>query len=147
MAQPYLATGVIKGGEFRMRGREQFVAWAKRQRDGEYTVTFERLFATRSVEQNAVYWAGYVTPISEFTGYTKNEVHELLKRRCLPEHKRRVKKIEIVSRKTGETIDEYEVDNSTTTTLNKPEFSEFLQNIELLAAEIGVPVGSIREMS
>ena len=144
MSQAFVTTGRIEKGELKVRNRRSLDAWSKQQRDGEYTVTIERAHATRSLEQNKAYWAGFVKPLSEHTGYTPNELHAYLKSRFLPTHKRQTKTL-LLHNRQGEVIDEYEVDLSTTTTLNRVEFGEYLHDISVFAAELGVTVGSSRE--
>ena len=128
-----------------MRNRRAIEAWAKRQRDGEYTATFERLHATRSLDQNALYFAGFVKPLADEFGWTQNDMHAYLKARFLPEHKRKTKTLTMINRRTGEVIDQLVVDLSSTTQLNKIEFGEYLRDIQVWAGEQGVEVGSNRE--
>lgn len=144
MAQEFVTTGVIKQGQLKVRNRQPLEEWAKRQRDGEYTVTIQRAHATRSLEQNSLYWVGFVQPLSEHTGYTRDEMHAYLKARFLPAEKRRMKRL-LLHNRQGDVIDEYEIDLSTTTTLNRIDFSEYLKAIEVFAAELGVTVGRIRD--
>jgi len=68
-------------------------------------------------------------------------MHAYLKARFLPPE-RRVSKMLLLHNANGEVIDEYEIDLSTTTTLNKIEFSEYLHAIQVFAGELGVIVGS-----
>lgn len=143
--KPFVTTAVVKGGKLAVRNRPQLERWASLERDGEYTVTIERAHATRSLEQNALYWAGFVNPIAEYCGETPRVMHEYLKTRFLPSHRRKTKTIVLANRRTGEVLDEYEVDLSSTTTLNKVDFSEYLSAIQVFAASLGVTVGSKRE--
>lgn len=144
MNKEFLTTGRIERGQLKIRNRKDLDAWASQQRDGEYTVVVERQHATRSLEQNALYHVGYVRPLAEHTGYTVKEMHAYLKARFLPTHKRQ-SKILLLHDQHGVVIDEYEIDLSTTTVLNKVEFTEYLQAIDVFAADLGVIVGSKRE--
>ena len=146
IGKPFVTTASIEAGQIRVRNRPALEAWAKCERDGEYTATFERQHATRNLEQNALYWAGYVTPLADHTGYTHNEMHAYLKARFLPTQKRRRKTL-LLHNQHGEIIDEYEIDLSTTTTLNKLEFSDYLRDIGIFAGELGVEVGTNREVA
>ena len=141
----FVTTAFKKGEEYRLRNRPALDAWMKRQRDGEFTVTFERAHATRNLEQNALYHAGFVKPLADEFGWTTKDMHAYLKARFLPDHKRRTKTLTLMNRRTGEVIDEIVIDASTTTMLNKVEFSEYLRDIQVWAAEHNVPVGSNRE--
>lgn len=145
MAKGFTTTAVIEKGVLKMRNRPKLEAWAKQQRDGEYTMTLERHVAIRNLEQNALYWAGFVKPLADEFGWTQNDMHAYLRQRFLPAHKRHVKHLALVNRRTGEYVDEMEIDLSTTTTLNKVEFSEYLRDIQVWAGEQGVEVGSNRE--
>lgn len=143
--KPFITTAVVKDGKIAVRNRPLLERWASMERDGEYTVVIERQHATRSLDQNAVYFAGFVKPLADEFGWTTNDMHEYLKRRFLPQHRRKEKRLDMVNRKTGEVIDSMYLDLSTTTTLNKVEFSEYLRDIQVWAAEHGVTVGSNRE--
>jgi hypothetical protein len=104
------------------------------------TITVEKQHATRSVDQNALYWAGYVNPLADYTGYTPLEMHAYLKKRFLPKQR-----IEIVDKRSGVVVDEQDLEQLTTTTLNKIEFGEYLDEIKAFALDLGVIVGSNRE--
>lgn len=115
------------------------------QRDGEFTVTFERAHAVRSHIQNSLYWSGFVKPLADEFGWTMQDMHEYLKRRFMPPHKRKEKRLTLVNRRTGEVIEDMYLDLTTTTDLNRIEFSEYLRDIQVWAAEQGVDVGSSRD--
>lgn len=132
-------TGVVKGGKLTVRHRKQFDAWLKKLHEGEVIVTVEKAHATRSLEQNRLYFAGYVNPIAEYTGYSPKWVHAYLKKRFLPANRL------LIQDATGVVVDDVEVDALTTTTLNKVEFGEYLHAIEEFAIGLGVVVGSNRE--
>lgn len=145
MSQSFVTTGFIEAGEFKIRNGKAAKAWAATKRNGEeYTVTFERLHATRSVDQNSLYFAGYVKPLAEELGWTINDMHAYLKKRFLPASKRKTKTLLLHNKRTGEVVDEFELDLSTTTNLNKLEFSDYIRDIGIFAAELGVDVGSNR---
>lgn len=121
----FVTTGCVEGGVLRIRNRAKLEAEFKTWKDGEVTVTIERAHATRSLDQNALYWAGYVQPIADYTGNSVDWTHAYLKNRFLPKQR-----IEIVDRKTGVVVDEQDLAQLTTTTLNRVEFSEYLKAIE-----------------
>ncbi len=103
--------------------------------DGEVLITVEPARAIRSKEANALYWAGYVRPLADYTGYTPAQMHAYLKRRFLPKQK-----IVIVGR-DDVPVDYQELDALTTTTLTTAAFSIFLEEIEVFAESLRVPVG------
>jgi hypothetical protein len=146
VSKEFATTAVIQQGSLKVRNRQALESWASRERDGEYLVTVARQQATRSLEMNALYWVGFVRPLAEHTGYTSNEMHAYLKARFLPTHKRRVKHL-LLHDKHGAVIDEYVIDMSTTTVLTKPEFGDYLHEIQVFAAELGVVVGGNTEAS
>lgn len=99
----------------------------KGKRDCELVVILEKKHATRSLAQNAWYFGGIVAAISDYTGYTPDEVHEFCKAKFLPN---RV----TMADKNGEVVEEVVVGRSTST-LNKIEFSDYIENIRKWAAE------------
>lgn len=136
-------TGFVKDGVLKLRNAKAVAAEFENWRDCEVTVTIERAHATRSVDQNALYWAGYVNPIAEYTGNSPKLVHAFLKNKFLPKER-----IEIVDRKSGVVLEETMLEALTTTTLNKVEFGEYLHEIEEWVIDTfhgAVEVGSNRE--
>lgn len=129
-------TGRIAGRKLQMRKPKDLERQlAKFPASCEVSIRIKQLSAIRSLEQNSLYWSGYVQPLSEHTGYTSDEIHAFLKAKFLP------KKLAFCDG-NGEVIGEYVV-GGTTTTLNKIEFGEYLCHIEEWAAtELGVMVGT-----
>jgi len=85
-------------------------------------ITIQKLKSTRSLQQNRLWWL-YVTIIAKDVGYTKEEMHEILKFKFLKREK--------VDEKTGE-IFEY---IGSTTKLNKSEFSDLISDLIQWAAQ------------
>ncbi len=139
MAKAYVTTGRVEKGALKIRNRARMDAFFKNVRDCEVTVTIEKAHATRSADQNALYWAGYIQPLSDYTGYTPLEMHAYLKKRFLP-----TKQL-LIQDANGVVVDETAIEALSTTTLNKVEFGEYLHEIEAFALELGVTVGSNRE--
>jgi len=105
----------------------------RRRRNCDLEIIIERKHATRSLAQNAFYWAVVIQHLSEYTGYLPDEVHELLKAKFLPKRL-------AVTDGNGEVKDEFVI-GGTTTRLNKLEFGEFIANIQQWAAEaLGVVI-------
>jgi hypothetical protein len=123
----FVCTGVNTGGSFKMRGRPQLESFFKAQRDGEYAITFERLKATRSPQANAYYFGVVLHLLSEYTGYTVEELHEWAKQRFLPQEL-------AICDGNGEVVDGL-VLGGTTTTLSKNEFWEYVERIRSFAWE------------
>lgn len=143
-SKPFETTAIKKDGRIRLRNNRSFEEFTAILREGqELIVTFERAHATRSLDQNALYWAGYVNPIAEYTGNSPKWVHAYLKQKFLPKQR-----IEIVDKKTGVVIDEQDLAQLTTTLLNKIEFGDYLREIEEWVVEEfhgNLIVGSNRE--
>lgn len=136
MAKELASSGFIKAGVLMIRNRRQLDKALARWKDGEVTITIEQAHATRSLEQNALYWVAYVNPLAEYTGYSPKWMHAYLKKRFLPS--RRL----LIQDKHGVVVDERDIDALTTTTLNKVDFGEYLHAIEEFALELNVTVGS-----
>jgi hypothetical protein len=138
-----VATGYVKRGKLTVRHRQRLVAALARWKDCDVIVTVEKAHATRSLEQNSLYWAGYVEPVAEYTGNSAMWVHGFFKKRFLPKQQ-----FDIVDPRTGEVLDTDDLDQPTTTVLNKVEFSEYLNAIEEWTLDTFhglVTVGSDRE--
>ncbi len=85
-------------------------------------IVIEKLKSKRSHQQNSYWWA-LITILSCDIGYTKEEIHQICKYKFLKREK--------VNEKTGE-IYEY---LTSTTKLNKSEFSEMTSELIRWAAE------------
>lgn len=103
----------------------------KGSRPCDVNVVFERLSATRSPRQNRAYWGVTVEALSTYTGYTKDEIHELIKARFL------TKKLLVAHADTGEVVEEITIGTSTAR-LEKMPFSELMRQVqEWAATELG----------
>jgi hypothetical protein len=125
----FTLTAERRQGRFRVRGWNRFLQVLKTWRDGEYTVTIARKHATRSVDQNRLYWGVYVRTLSDYTGYSPDEMHEVLKAKFLP------KRLAIADG-NGEVQNEFVIGGSTTK-LNVIEFGDYLAAIHDWAAQLG----------
>jgi len=81
---------------------------------------------SRSTKQNKLYWEWIGTVISPELGYTKDEVHMLLRDKFLGYNE--------VTTKKGETIRELK----STTKLKVGEFKDYLEAIDMFVAEYGI---------
>lgn len=127
MTQDFVTTGAVEGGKLLLRNRKAFNEALSSMKDGEVLVTVARARATRSLSQNAWYWGVIVELISEHTGYTPDEVHELLKAKFIP------KKL-AVQDGNGEIKGEFVIGGSTQK-LNKLTFGEYCEAIRQWAAQ------------
>lgn len=87
-------------------------------------ITINKQKSTRSLQQNKYYWSGVVPILSIELGYSKDEIHDLLKYKFL---KRNI----IVG-------NEEEIIVKSTTELTKSEFMEFIASIQQWAAELNI---------
>lgn len=76
----------------------------------------------RSPEANRYYWGCVVTPLAEFCGYTREEMHEALKERFLRDRENERDGLIRLRSTTG---------------LDTKEFSDFVTHCQRLAAELG----------
>ncbi len=140
MTSAATATGRIEQGKLQVRGRQDFERQIRQLRDGEVVVTVERRHATRSLDQNAYWWGVCVELVSNHTGYTPDEIHELAKQMFLPKRL-------AVTDGNGEIKGEFVV-GGTTTTLNKVEFGEFIESFRRWAAtDLGVVIPDPNEVT
>lgn len=122
-----VTTCSIRNGRMDVRNRQRLAEEVKHAPDGEYTLTLSRKRATRSVQSNRYYWGVVVELLSDHTGYTPDEIHEVLKAKFIP------KRLS-VSDGNGEIKGEFVI-GGTTTEMNKLEFGEFITRIREWAAE------------
>lgn len=133
---PIVTTGTVDEHGLHVRVSPKTRALLKRVKTGtELQITIEKLHATRSLLQNALWWAAVITPIADYTGYTKDETHELLKMILLPRHR-------VVADKNGEVVGDFVMGGSTTK-LNKVEFGELIERAIKWAGET---LGLVLEM-
>ena len=122
--------GEIRKGKLCVKHADSFSQQLARLRDGAVQITVERKFANRSQKQNAYYFAVVLALISEHTGYHVDELHEHFKKEFLP------RKLALAA-PTGEVLQESVIGN-TTTTLDTVQFTEYIERIRQVAAEMGI---------
>jgi hypothetical protein len=123
---PLILHAQLVSGRLKLN-RRKLTDLLRTRRDCELMIVIERKHATRSLAQNAYYHAAIVGSISDHTGYTPDEVHEILKAKFLP------KKLAIADA-NGEVVDEFVIGGSTTK-LNKIQFTDYIDAIRQWAAE------------
>ena len=112
----------VDGGKV-VAGRSKLIKAIQTFQTSSLTVTLEPKRRKRTSPQNALWWV-YMTYLSEATGYTKDEIHEICKYQFLQSQK--------VDEKTGETFPYLR----STTSLSKQEFSELLEQLFIWAAQV-----------
>jgi hypothetical protein len=73
--------GKIARGKLEMS--EDFYAQIQRLEGSEIDLTLEKHKSTRSMSQNKYYWSVIVKMISDETGYSTDEAHEIIKAKFL----------------------------------------------------------------
>jgi hypothetical protein len=122
-----VTTGFVRKGRLEIRNRKRFTGELSRMRDGEVLVMITKKHATRSAQANRYYWGVVVELLAQHTGYTPEEIHEILKARFIP------KKLSVANG-NGEIKGEFVI-GGTTTSMNKLEFGEYITSIRQWAAE------------
>lgn len=135
-----IGAGSIKDGRLFIRNRAAFDSGLSTLRDGcqvEIAVTLLR--ATRSIQQNRWYWGVCVALLSEHTGYSPDEMHDLLKAKFIPKHL-------AVSNGNGVIVDHFVIGGSTRS-LNTVEFKDYTESIQVWAADaLGVVIPDPNEV-
>jgi hypothetical protein len=137
MATEAVTTGLVNRGRLKLRATPAFQHQLQSFRDGPVTITIERKTATRSTQANRLYWGVYVKALSDHTGYSPDEIHEILKAKFLP------KKLAICDG-NGEVLDEYVIGGSTTK-LDVIEFGDYLNAIHEWAVSLNCPLPELDE--
>ena len=113
-------TGTVEKGKLRVNLKEQFQGYLDKL-SGAVEVIVKPYKANRSDNQNRYYWGVVVPMIADETGYTKDEMHEILRGLFL-----------------GDTVNVYgkEVKISrSTASLKTSEFEEYLEKCRGWASE------------
>src|SRR5690349_20847265 len=115
--------GLDFGSEF---NKLRFKEWLKEHEGAKLRI--EDIVPVRSMSQHRHYWV-YMEAVSRETGHTPEEIHEWAKRKFLPPRYITVRGEEFLM-------------PTSTTTLSKTEFGEYLDRI---CAEVGVPLPDPQE--
>lgn len=94
---------------------------------GLYTVEIEKEKSKRSLDQNAYLWGVVYKTIAESTGHTEQEIHEYLKRVCLPPQIAKIMGKEIKL-------------PASTTNLDKGAFGQYIERIRAEIAPLGISI-------
>lgn len=122
-----VASAQVKSGRLFFRNRRLFDEQVRTLKDGwDVEVTVKRLRASRSIKANAYWWGVCVQLVSEHTGYTPEEVHEIAKQMFIP-------KALAICDGNGEVKGEFVIGGSTRS-MNTAEFAEFTERFKQWAA-------------
>lgn len=123
------ASGYIKAGRLMIRNRAQFDAAIGGLKDGwEVEVEVSRLRATRSQQANRFYWGVVLDALAQHTGYTPEELHDLMKCRFLPKERAFLDG-------NGDVVEQYVLGGSTRG-LDTAEFAEYVNKIREWASSV-----------
>lgn len=126
VAAEFTVLGEARRGVFRY-DQKTFQTLARQLRDGHYEVHVARLQANRSPQANRYYWGVVIGALADHTGYTPNELHELLKMKFLP-------KSLALTDGNGEIKGEFVMGGSTRA-LTVAEFHRYIEDVRRFAAE------------
>jgi hypothetical protein len=112
----------VKDGKLQKNVRIQIANELKEFEGQRIEIKIQKLKSIRSHQQNRLWWL-YMTILSNDTGYTKDEIHEICKFKFLKRSK--------VVEKTGEVLEYIE----STAKLNKSEFADMVSELIRWSAE------------
>lgn len=92
----------------------------------DYEIAVRRLYANRSQQANRFYWGVVVAVLSEYTGFTPDEMHDWLKMKFIP------KKLAVCDG-NGEVQGEFVMGGSTRK-MNTAQFTDYIETIRAWAA-------------
>lgn len=128
-----VTTGEIVKGRLKVRAWDVFSRSFARRRDCQVLIRVERVQANRSLRQLRFYWGAIVQALSEHTGFTPDEMHEVLKGKFLP-------KMLAITNGNGEIVGEFVIGGSTGK-LTIEEMATYINDIQIWAAsELGVVI-------
>ncbi len=129
VADLVVASASVKAGKLFIANRRDFDRQIAQFKDGwQLEVTIQRRRATRSIQANAYYWGVVLRALSEHTGYTPDEIHDICKAKFLP------KRLAIQDG-NGEVVGEFVLGGSTRA-LNTNEFHDYVERIRQWASEL-----------
>lgn len=108
----------IKNGKIAFNNEGQFNDYLLSLEGKEVEVVVRKWKKERSNNQNRYYWGVVIKLLSEYLGYTDEEMHDALKMLFLKDESRKVPTLR------------------STTELNTVEFEKYLENIRMWAAQM-----------
>jgi len=70
---------IVSDGKGKLEAKSKMLKYISTLKDGVYYMVVKREFRQRSLRMNSYYWGVVVKILCEYTGYTKDEMHEFLK--------------------------------------------------------------------
>ena len=128
VADLVVATAEVRDGKLFIKGRRAFDEQIQQFKNGVVLeLTLQRRRATRSIQANRYYWGVVLHHIADHTGYTPDELHDVMKQMFLP------KRLALTDG-NGEVKGEFVVGGSSRS-LNVNEFYDYVEQIRRWAAE------------
>lgn len=115
-------TGRVEKGMLTIDGTSAYQNYLRGLEGQHVEIIVRRQTGGRSKEQNAFYWGVVIPLLCETTGYLPEEMHEELKRKLLTVHFGQDTELSIIG---------------STAALDQQQFSIYLEQVILLAAELG----------
>jgi hypothetical protein len=115
--------GRIEQGRIGLERREDFAALIARLEGTEIDLRLSKHRNARSISQNAYYWAVVIPLLAEHCGYEDEEMHAALKWRFLQKH-------------DGGPLPTVK----STASLSTAEFTDYIERVRMLAAEMGCSI-------
>ena len=135
MIDRYETTALLDAcGTLTLEHKDDLRQSVKRMKPGRKAIIIEDVKDTRSIRANRFYWGGVLRPLSEWTGYHPDELHEHFKQQFLGGEKKHI----ALQDGNGEVRFESDVDVVTTRKLSVREFYDFVERVRQVAAELGV---------
>jgi hypothetical protein len=113
--------GRVEGGILKLDQVADFNEHLKEYEGKLVTLSITGGREDRSIEANRYYWGCVVTPLAKHCGYTREQMHEALKRHFLRDREREKDGLILVR---------------STTELDTKEFAEYVSHCQQLAAEM-----------
>ncbi len=121
-----VARGLLKNGKLAIKNPKWFRGMLQQYEDTEITITVEKKRKKRSAEQLGYLWGVVYPTISEHTGHSPEELHEIYKAKFL--------KKKVLWRGAGITV------LNSTSKLTANEMAEFVTNIIVDAGEMEIEI-------
>lgn len=106
----------IEDNTIKFYSPELVYSYLKSNNGKRVTVDISRHYSPRTNDQNKYYWGVVVNMLSDYTGFTDEEMHNLLKNKFLTKHK-------IIK-------DKLLVSSYSTTELDTAQFSDYIEKIK-----------------
>lgn len=117
--------GIVKDLAFKPDNQRNWLDFIEKNSGKKVVVEIELEKSKRSLDQNAYLWGVVYKTIADYNGDTENDLHEYLKRKCLPPRFVKVCGQEIKL-------------PASTTDLNKTQFGEYIEKIRAEVAPMGI---------